>query len=282
MQKTENPDLILQHMLEEWKYLNDYIIKMDNNFGTGFTIILTIFTGAVIVLFSKAPQNSAASLIIFLVPLTILAIMYYIAYQFRITAILRGHLSKIKHSMNQLLSKEIHKWNSILVETFMAHNNSANSFLMLPNSILLAACMIYCFYATLYVLILNPVLNLSGTLSTILLTLYWILILYLAVRLLLTFLGNEIVRHIIEDEDYVNSLYHVYTEKCSRYCKEDLISQYIVINTSPFSVRGQKCRIMNDAIKSMQCSSSVSEPTKIYPKGNILNKIKDYVASRML
>lgn len=35
MQKPENPDLILRHMLEEWKYLNDYIIKMDNNFGTG-------------------------------------------------------------------------------------------------------------------------------------------------------------------------------------------------------------------------------------------------------
>lgn len=280
MQKPENPDLILRHMLEEWKYLNDYIIKMDNNFGTGFTIILTIFTGGVIVLFSNAPQNSAASLIIFLVPLTILAIMYYIAYQFRITAILRGHLSKIEHNMNQLLSKEIHKWNSILVETFMAHNNSANSFLMLPNSILLAACMVYCFYATLYVLVLNPVLNLGFTLSIVLLTLYWILILYLSIRLLLTFLGNEIVRHIVEDEDYINSLYAIYNGISSPHY-QNLISHYNETSLSPFSIIGQKSRIISNALDLARSYSNQNKPTT-YPRRNLLEKIKNYIASRML
>ena len=280
MQQLQDNDLILHHMLEEWKYLNDYIIKMDNNFGTGFTIILTIFTGAVIALFSNTPTNKTATLIIFLVPLTILAIMYYIAYQFRITAILRGHLAKIEHNMNLLLSNKIHKWNSILVETFMAHNNSANSFLMLPNSILLIACMIYCFYATINVLILNNILSLSFATSIIFLLLYWTLIFYLSLRLLLTFLGNEIVRHIVEDEDYVNSLYAIYSGIASSDY-ENLISDYSTANLSIFSIDSQKSRIMSNAIKSTHTTSTPSQSSTNTQK-NLLEKIKHYVASHML
>lgn len=38
--------------------------------------------------------------------------------------ILRGHLAALEREMNDTLEEDVHMWNSALVETFMAHNNS--------------------------------------------------------------------------------------------------------------------------------------------------------------
>ena len=62
----------------------------------------------------------------FLIPPVLISVFGYLSYQFRITVILRGHLSALEKSMNEKIGKNVHMWNSALVETFMAHNNMIN------------------------------------------------------------------------------------------------------------------------------------------------------------
>lgn len=112
--------------MAEWKYLNDYINQMDLNYQKLLTIMVSIFAG-VTVLFAS-DKNPDLLIGIFIIPPGIIAVFSHLSYQFRITAILRGHLSALEKEMNETLNKDIHLWNSALVETFMAHNNSINRY----------------------------------------------------------------------------------------------------------------------------------------------------------
>ena len=99
---------ILHHQLEEWKYLNDYVNKMDTGYQQTFVILVTLLTG--IVSFISKDIKSTVVYGIFLIPLGIIAMLAYVSYQFRITAIIRGHLAALEDDMNKALHKDVHLW----------------------------------------------------------------------------------------------------------------------------------------------------------------------------
>lgn len=70
-----NDEKVLQHQLEEWKYLNDYVNKMDTGYQQTFVLIVTLLTG--IVAFISKDMKSTVVYGIFLVPPGIIAMLAY-------------------------------------------------------------------------------------------------------------------------------------------------------------------------------------------------------------
>ena len=50
---TEEERLILDHEMEEWKYLNDYVNKMDMGYMQRISLLLAIITGIMAIAFSN-------------------------------------------------------------------------------------------------------------------------------------------------------------------------------------------------------------------------------------
>ena len=96
---NQSDEIILQHQLEEWKYLNEYINKMDTGYQQTFVLLVALFTG--IIMYISKDVNLIISYVIFLIPLGIISILAYVSYQFRITAILRGHLAALEEDMKR-------------------------------------------------------------------------------------------------------------------------------------------------------------------------------------
>lgn len=86
---------ILEHELEEWKSLNEYINAMDMGYYQILIITISIFTAIVAVVTSDIVTEELIK-IVFIVPLGIVSVFSYLSYQFRITAILRGHLAALE------------------------------------------------------------------------------------------------------------------------------------------------------------------------------------------
>ncbi len=120
----------LEHQLEEWKMLNEYINNMDIGYQQSITIFVSVFAVIATVLSNSSNQQLRWG--IFIIPLGLIAFFSYVSYQFRITAILRGHLAALEESMNKKMNENVHMWNSSLLEVFMAHNNSINKMMMIP------------------------------------------------------------------------------------------------------------------------------------------------------
>lgn len=192
--------IVLQHQLEEWKCLNEYLNKMDTGYQQTFVLILTLLTGIVAVV----SQNMKSTVVygIFLIPLGITAMLAYVSYQFRITAILRGHLAALEDDMNKMLHKNVHLWNSALVETFMAHNNSINSKMMIPMMFFVGGLTIYCMVVT-YFILSKCVLLWIG---------YWFLIFVLASIVIVPFFRNECIRAETYNEERVVRNYKKYLQ----------------------------------------------------------------------
>lgn len=195
--------IILQHQLEEWKYLNEYVNKMDTGYQQTFVILVTLLTG--IIAFISKDIKSTIVYGIFLIPLGIIAMLAYVSYQFRITAILRGHLAALEDDMNKTLHKNVHLWNSALVETFMAHNNSINSRMMVPMMFFVGALAIYCMVVTYWILDKNSLL-------IILWVGYWLMVIILACIVILPFFMNECIRAETYDEEKVVKNYKKYLQ----------------------------------------------------------------------
>ena len=207
----EDEKVILTHQFEEWKYLNEYVNKMDTGYQQTFVVFITLFTG--VVAFVTKNIKSNISYLIFLIPLGMIVMLAYVSYQFRITAILRGHLAALEDSMNEAIHKKVHLWNSVLVETFMAHNNSINKYMMIPMMFLVVAVAIYCMVVT--ALILKE----KFCCWLILWIMYWILITALTWLVLYPFLKNESIRAATYNEEEVIEMYNQYTKKKSKSFK---------------------------------------------------------------
>ena len=114
--------------------------------------------------------------------------MAYVSYQFRIVAIIRGHLEAIEIKMNTLLRQDIHSCNSALVEMYMARNNLINQWMMFPICTLFFVMAIFCFLITFKIMWTSWV-------SILLFLIYWIIVTIAAYIIFIPFLHNERIRH---------------------------------------------------------------------------------------
>lgn len=182
---------ILEHELEEWRYLNGNINAMENGYMQSISLMLTVVTGILaIVLSDKTGGN--ARFVFFLIPPILTVIMAFIGYQFRVTAILRGHLAHLEHSMNEKLKQDVHLWNSALVEMFMAKNNEINSFIMVPSFFAIAIVIAFSLYFT------AEICGDMARYGKMVFGLYWLVETILAAIVLISFLKNERIRRTTE------------------------------------------------------------------------------------
>lgn len=72
-----NEKIVLQHQLEEWKYLNEYVNKMDIGYQQTFVLFVTLLTG--VLAFISKDINSTVVYGIFLIPFGIIAVLSYLA-----------------------------------------------------------------------------------------------------------------------------------------------------------------------------------------------------------
>lgn len=191
----------LEHQLEEWKMLNDYVNKMDLGYSQAVVIIVSVF-GIITALFGQKNFESFSSAI-FVVPVGIEAVLAYLSYQFRITAILRGHLAALEKKMNAEIGDDTHLWNSVLMETYMARNNSINSKMLVPMFFAVFIMAVYSIYLTLSLI---PTI----TYGKVIVPLYWVVIAIVAAIIIKPFMQNEIVRYDTEKEEEVIKKYTEY------------------------------------------------------------------------
>ena len=203
MEKEKRND-ILNHQLEEWRYLNEYINNMDLGYQQSIVGITTVFGILATVL--TVSDSDIIKLGFFVRPLGLLTVFSYMSYQFRITAILRGHLAALEKNMNRELGRNVHMWNSALIETFMAHNNLINNGMMYPILMFVILLTGYSVYIT-WTLLEN--IN-SGKL---LFVIYWLMIVIGIVIVFLPFLFNTSIRHATENEDKVLKEYDRYLKQ---------------------------------------------------------------------
>lgn len=203
---TEKEGLILEHELEEWKYLNDYVNKMDMGYMQLISLLLAIITGIMAIAFSNVEIMKRIQYVFFLIPPVLISTFGYLSYQFRITAILRGHLSALEKSMNEKIGKNVHMWNSALVETFMAHNNMINNCFMPINLVTVVIMVIIAWPVT---------QNISSDFPNgeWIFILYWLFIAVAAIIVIVPFLYNGRVRYETENTDRVNIAYQKYIDK---------------------------------------------------------------------
>ena len=180
---SEKEKYIISQYLEEWKLLNHYI----NDIDKGYVNFITIFTAiaaaaATLISIVDNSSNSNYTLVFYIIPIAIVSIFGYMGYQFRITAILRGHLACIEDKINDMLGENVFMWNSSLVEVYMVHNNVPNNTLMFPIVLFVLLTGGVCFYGTYY----NGLEWFDIT--------YWAVILILGTIVLIPFLHNEDIR----------------------------------------------------------------------------------------
>lgn len=211
----------LKHQLEEWKLLNDYVNKMDMGYSQTVVLIISVF-GVITVILSG--QSNLGSLVyaIFVVPVGIEVVLAFLSYQFRTTAILRGHLAALEKKMNKAIGDETHLWNSVLVETYMAHNNSINSKMLVPMFFAVFIITVYCLYLT---------LSLIPTLiyGKVLVAVYWAFVFIGAAIIIQPFLKNDIIRNDTENEEEVIEKYKVYIQgrQSDRERKKFIYEHYV-------------------------------------------------------
>jgi hypothetical protein len=177
---TQDEKIVLEHQLEEWKYLNAYVNEMDVGYQKVIVISISILS-ALTALITSNGTLEYVKFFLFLVPLGIVAVFAYLSYQFRITAILRGHLSALENDMNKALQKNVHMWNSALVEVFMAYNNTINQQMMTPIMVFIILLTAYCMFYTYKIL--------GGVeFGLLIFIVYWIVVAVMAVIVFYPFL----------------------------------------------------------------------------------------------
>ena len=198
--------IVLEHQLEEWKMLNGYLNKMDLGYTQVITVIMSVF-GVITALFANKEVSDSMSLMIFIVPAGFEAVFAYLSYQFRITAIIRGHLAALEKKMNEAIGDDTHLWNSALMETYMARNNSINKWMMFP-ILIVPVCVV----AIIFPLTVDMIPTIRY--GELLICGYWIVVFIGAIIVIVPFLKNETIRKATEDEEEV-------LKKYNRYIKED-------------------------------------------------------------
>ncbi len=184
MSEEKNKSELLCHYANEWTMLSQYVNDLDRGYEKFISLIALIAGGAVTLLtFIADGQHDNYSYIFYIVPLAFLSVFGVLGYQFRTTAILRGHLARVEEEMNNLLDDDVYMWNSALVEVYMAHDNAPNNFLMVPIMIFIVGVVAVCVYLT----------WISGVLWFNIL--YWSVVLIVATVVLIPFFRNEKFRY---------------------------------------------------------------------------------------
>lgn len=223
---TDEQKIILEHYANEWKMVNQYINEIDLGYDKFLTTVAMICGGFMTLLaFIFDKQVDVLRIVFGIVPIGFLVVFGVLSYQFRITAILRGHMACIEDEMNKILGRNIYLWNSALVEAYMAHKNWANSFLMVPVCFLLivsAACCIF-FSVLLWPLLIN--------------ILYWSLFCVIALIILFTFSQNERIRHETYNTEEVVSQYHTFWNNFKKNKKEEKQDRKKAKNVKPSTIK---------------------------------------------
>ena len=181
-ESRQSKETVLKQQLEEWHSLNDYLNKIDTGYQTTFTIIISAFV--LVANFLSKENADVSRYVIWLLPFAVIAVMAFVSYQFRITAILRGHLAALEEKINKEIEENVHLWNSALVDTYMANNNLINQFMMIPMTI---------FFVIFATICLGMCIKNSGGI-TFFTVIYIMVILVLSLLVFIPFLNNEKIR----------------------------------------------------------------------------------------
>ncbi len=193
---------LLPYYLEEWKMFNQYLNDIDRGYITFITIFITIVTFTITIISLIADcENTDLYTIFYVIPLAFIVTFGCMGYQFRTTAILRGHLANIENEMNYILGENIYMWNSSLTETYMAHQNLPNKGLMVPIFVFVILIALLCFLQTISfgALWINIV--------------YWTVVIFLSLWVLIPFFRNDKIRWQTYKNDEVIKKYKEYLIK---------------------------------------------------------------------
>ncbi len=199
---SEEEKFLVSNYIKEWETLNQYVTDMDKGYINYLSIFTAIATAGVGVL-AAIPNVDVSSLkyCFYLIPLVFVVVFGCLSYQFRITAILHGHLASIEERVNEIIGEDIYLWHSALTETFMHHQNVPNKGMMAPICVFVIFTCVICGIETFTFehLILNII--------------YWLLIVCLLFFVWLPFFRNDKFRWKAYDTEKVMQKYEKYKAK---------------------------------------------------------------------
>lgn len=173
--------------IELWKTINEYSNRIELSYQFFSSLLISVI--GVVIAFCKdnlIPDKVFDNKFIVLcfVPITVTAIIGYLAYNFRWVAIARMYSAAIEKEINSSLEKEYFVWDSDIVNKFMAKNNFVNRvFLPIINFIFILSIALFLNYSMF-----------SSKLDGYIKIIYLISTITLFACSLVSFLGNEKVR----------------------------------------------------------------------------------------
>ena len=198
---SDDEKFLLKRYLEEWKITNQYVNDIDRGYGSFLTVFAAI-AGGTVTLLTIINENKLHGYFFYIVPICFLVAFGYLSYQFRITAILRGHLSYLEDEMNSIIAGKIFLWNSVLTDTHMAHNNVPNKFLMVPILLFVICTTALCFSQTYR--------NYGSAWYNIL---YWFIIFVCTIVEFVPFFRNDKIREETRNNKKVIQIYNMLKSK---------------------------------------------------------------------
>lgn len=173
--------------IELWKTINEYSNRIELSYQFFSSLLISVI--GVVIAFCKdnlIPDKVFDNKFIVLcfVPITVTAIIGYLAYNFRWVAIARMYSAAIEKEINSSLGKEYFVWDSDIVNKFMAKNNFVNRvFLPIINFTFILSIALFLNYSMF-----------SSKLDAYIKIIYLISTITLFACSLVSFLGNEKVR----------------------------------------------------------------------------------------
>ena len=177
----------LSAKIELWKTINEYSNRIELSYQFFSSLLISVI--GVVIAFCKdnlMPDKVFDNKFIVLcfVPITVTAIIGYLAYNFRWVAVARMYSAAIEKEINSSLEKEYFVWDSDIVNKFMAKNNFVNRvFLPVINFIFILSIAMFLNYSML-----------SSKIDIYIKVIYLIGTSVLFACSLVSFLGNEKVR----------------------------------------------------------------------------------------
>ncbi len=184
---SNQDNLALQHQLEEWKHLNEYLNKIEFDYAryltAGATVLATIFFLG----YSNSRISTSEGLL--LVPPGFICLIGYISRQHRLEAMLRGYLASLENKMNKSIGLEVHNWHSSVFETLFVPVKSKNFKTNYINQGLMVPLVLT--WGFIMYLIFVKTLNVLKGYGTCVPCIYWILIIIFSVYVAYPFLENN-------------------------------------------------------------------------------------------
>lgn len=181
--------ILLEQYNKEWSITNQYVNDLDKGQSQNIGIFISVSTIALSIasLIGNKNTNFDFSFLFFIMPIAFLICFGFLGYQFRITAILRGHLARTEKEMNNLIGENVYMWNSALTETYMRRRNVSNKLLMVPIFFFVIVYSAFCIKETF-------VSNITKKYGIWLFITYWAMVLICALIVSIPFFKNDKVR----------------------------------------------------------------------------------------